>query len=151
MRYLRQFKRLQTLCIKGNPVVSSDDFHSFTISFIPSLVYLDFRMIMEEEVRWIVTTVMNYSAVYSPLIMSIRLCTVYIHWPPTRTHTHTTPTPPTHTHTHTTHTPPTHTEGGGSTHLQRWAEGNRTDWERTEEERGESETSRGEGTTLQGS
>ncbi|XP_064406106.1 dynein regulatory complex subunit 3-like isoform X2 [Halichondria panicea] len=49
VRYLRQFKRLQTLCIKGNPVVSSDNFHSFTISFIPSLVYLDFRMIMEEE------------------------------------------------------------------------------------------------------
>ncbi len=52
MRYLRQFKKLQTLSIKDNPVVTTEDFYLQAISFIPSLVYLDFRIIMEEEVNY---------------------------------------------------------------------------------------------------
>lgn len=48
---MRQFSKLQTLSLKGNPLATNASYHSFVIAYIPSLVYLDFRMIMDEEVQ----------------------------------------------------------------------------------------------------
>lgn len=48
--YLRQFSNLQMLALKGNPISCSESYHSFVITHIPSLVYLDYKRIMEEEV-----------------------------------------------------------------------------------------------------
>ena len=51
VRYLRQFTRLQSLALAGNPLASQEHYQHYVIAFVPSLVYLDFRMVMEEEVR----------------------------------------------------------------------------------------------------
>lgn len=52
VRYLRHFPRLQSLALAGNPLASQEHYVHYVIAFVPSLVYLDFRMVMEEEVRW---------------------------------------------------------------------------------------------------
>lgn len=49
--YLRQFSGLQSLALAGNPLAGEEHYQSYVIAFVPSLVYLDFRMVMEEEVR----------------------------------------------------------------------------------------------------
>ena len=53
VKYLRQFKHLQSLALKGNPLASSEDYEHFVIAYIPSLHYLDFRMILDAEVSWL--------------------------------------------------------------------------------------------------
>lgn len=49
--YLRQFSQLQSLALAGNPLAGEEHYQSYVIAFVPSLVYLDFRMVLEEEVR----------------------------------------------------------------------------------------------------
>ena len=36
--------------MKGNPISLEDDYSLFVVAFIPSLVYLDFRIINEDKV-----------------------------------------------------------------------------------------------------
>lgn len=42
---------LQSLAIKGNPLAQDELYRLATVAFVPSLIYVDFSMIMEEEVR----------------------------------------------------------------------------------------------------
>lgn len=42
---------LQSLAIKGNPLAQDESYRLATVAFVPSLIYVDFSMIMEEEVR----------------------------------------------------------------------------------------------------
>ena len=50
IKYLREFGKLQTLVLKGTPVSLLDIYKSFTVAYIPSLIYLDFDYILEDEV-----------------------------------------------------------------------------------------------------
>lgn len=43
--YLRKFAHLNTLNLNGNPFCKQDEYHSYTIAHLPSLVYLDYRLI----------------------------------------------------------------------------------------------------------
>ncbi len=62
--YLRQMPSLSTLCLKGNdfsPVPPHDEekgeagtfrnYHAVCLAYLPNLVYLDYQMIMLEEVQ----------------------------------------------------------------------------------------------------
>lgn len=49
VEYLRQFKHLQSLALKGNPFASNEHYEHCVIAYIPSLHYLDFRMILDAE------------------------------------------------------------------------------------------------------
>ena len=50
VEYLRQFKHLQSVALKGNPFASNEHYEHYAIAYIPSLHYLDFRMILDAEV-----------------------------------------------------------------------------------------------------
>ena len=39
------------LALKGNPLAEEEDYLMYVIAYIPSLIYVDFRIIREEEVR----------------------------------------------------------------------------------------------------
>lgn len=51
VKLLRPLARLQSLCLAGNPLASEDGYQHFAIAFIPSLVFLDFKMIFTEKVN----------------------------------------------------------------------------------------------------
>ena len=42
---MRRFKNLNTLNLHGNPFCKEQDYHAYTIAHLPSLVYLDYRLI----------------------------------------------------------------------------------------------------------
>ena len=42
---MRRFKHLNTLNLHGNPFCKHQDYHAYTIAHLPSLVYLDYRLI----------------------------------------------------------------------------------------------------------
>jgi hypothetical protein len=48
---LRTVSSLQSLAVKGNPLAQDTIYRQAVIAFIPSLIYIDFSMIMEEEVK----------------------------------------------------------------------------------------------------
>lgn len=43
--YLRRFRRLQSLNIKGNPVCDNRDFRDFVLAFVPQLDFLNYKLI----------------------------------------------------------------------------------------------------------
>jgi len=45
MVYLRQFEKLRTLNMSGNPVCEDENYKLFAIAYLPHLVYLDFRLV----------------------------------------------------------------------------------------------------------
>ncbi len=51
VQYLRKFGKLQTLALKGNPLAEHSDYVSHVVAFIPSVVYIDFRIVTQDEVR----------------------------------------------------------------------------------------------------
>lgn len=54
---------LQSLAIKGNPLAQDTIYRQAVIAFVPSLIYVDFSMIMEEEVYY-----------YSPTVPLVFIC-----------------------------------------------------------------------------
>ena len=50
MEYLRKFGKLQTLAMKGNALALRDDYTFSVVAYIPSLVFIDFRIIRDDEV-----------------------------------------------------------------------------------------------------
>ncbi|XP_014663214.1 PREDICTED: leucine-rich repeat-containing protein 48-like isoform X2 [Priapulus caudatus] len=46
--YLRQFKKLKTVCISGNPMCMNEDYKLFTTAHLPNLDYIDYRAITTE-------------------------------------------------------------------------------------------------------
>lgn len=51
MIYLRKFKNLRTLNLTGNPVCDNEVYAMFIAAYLPNLVYLDFRLVEENNVR----------------------------------------------------------------------------------------------------
>lgn len=51
MIYLRKFKNLRTLSLTGNPVCDNEVYSMFIAAYLPNLVYLDFRLVEENNVR----------------------------------------------------------------------------------------------------
>ena len=47
--YLRKLRNLRTLSIKGNPLCTTEDWKSFTISLLPHLSFLEIHPISAEE------------------------------------------------------------------------------------------------------
>ncbi|CAF0837101.1 unnamed protein product [Adineta ricciae] len=45
IRYLRQFDNLRTFCLRGNPFASKPDYYVFTISHLPQVHFLDYKLI----------------------------------------------------------------------------------------------------------
>ena len=45
LKYLRRFKELNTLNLSGNPMCKLDQYHEYTIAHLPSLIYLDYRLV----------------------------------------------------------------------------------------------------------
>lgn len=45
LKYLRRFKDLNTLNLSGNPICKFEQYNDFTIAHLPSLIYLDYRLI----------------------------------------------------------------------------------------------------------
>lgn len=43
--YLRQFEKLRTLNMSGNPVCADENYKLFSIAYLPHVVYLDFRLV----------------------------------------------------------------------------------------------------------
>lgn len=51
VRAFREYPALQSLTLRGNPLASETGYPGFVMAYVPSLVYLDFCMVMEPEVR----------------------------------------------------------------------------------------------------
>lgn len=51
VRGFRDYPALQSLTLRGNPLASEEGYPSFVMAYIPSLVYLDFCMIIDPEVQ----------------------------------------------------------------------------------------------------
>ena len=49
--YFRKFSKLQTLALMGNFLAKEQDYTLYMIAYIPSLIYIDFRIIRDDEVR----------------------------------------------------------------------------------------------------
>lgn len=49
--YLRQFKKLFTLCLVGNPAFQDDDYTSDITSQFPQLMYLDYKLCRDSTVN----------------------------------------------------------------------------------------------------
>ncbi|CAF4144101.1 unnamed protein product [Rotaria magnacalcarata] len=47
IRYLRRFDNLRTLCLRGNPFASRQDYYVYTISHLPQVHFLDYKLIDE--------------------------------------------------------------------------------------------------------
>lgn len=48
--YLRQFTQLQCLVLRENPLAEDKRYPHYVIAYIPSLIYLDFRLVQEDSV-----------------------------------------------------------------------------------------------------
>ena len=48
--YLRRFKSLQTLNLNGNPICEQEDYKPYISAHMPSIEYLDYRLIDETAV-----------------------------------------------------------------------------------------------------
>ncbi|NXB88155.1 DRC3 protein, partial [Vidua chalybeata] len=51
--YLRRLKSLQTLNLSGNPFCSEEHYRLFVVAHLPSLVYLDFKLVRNSTVRFL--------------------------------------------------------------------------------------------------
>ncbi|NXN77071.1 DRC3 protein, partial [Bombycilla garrulus] len=51
--YLRRLKSLQTLNLSGNPFCSEKHYTFFVVAHLPSLVYLDFKLVRDSTVRFL--------------------------------------------------------------------------------------------------
>ncbi|NWR22462.1 DRC3 protein, partial [Emberiza fucata] len=51
--YLRRLKSLQTLNLSGNPFCSEEHYRLFVVAHLPSLVYLDFKLVRSSTVRFL--------------------------------------------------------------------------------------------------
>ncbi|NWH39292.1 DRC3 protein, partial [Chloropsis hardwickii] len=51
--YLRRLKNLQTLNLSGNPFCSEEHYRLFVVAHLPSLVYLDFKLVRNSTVRFL--------------------------------------------------------------------------------------------------
>ncbi|NXT63561.1 DRC3 protein, partial [Chaetops frenatus] len=51
--YLRRLKSLRTLSLSGNPFCSEEHYRLFVVAHLPSLVYLDFKLVRDSTVRFL--------------------------------------------------------------------------------------------------
>ncbi|NWW30024.1 DRC3 protein, partial [Panurus biarmicus] len=51
--YLRRLKNLRTLNLSGNPFCSKEHYTLFVVAHLPSLVYLDFKLVRHSTVRFL--------------------------------------------------------------------------------------------------
>ncbi|NXR79742.1 DRC3 protein, partial [Pycnonotus jocosus] len=51
--YLRRLKSLRTLNLSGNPFCSKEHYRLFVVAHLPSLVYLDFKLVRHSTVRFL--------------------------------------------------------------------------------------------------
>ncbi|NXA62645.1 DRC3 protein, partial [Mohoua ochrocephala] len=51
--YLRRLKNLRTLNLSGNPFCNREHYTLFVVAHLPSLVYLDFKLVRESTVRFL--------------------------------------------------------------------------------------------------
>ncbi|NXQ20281.1 DRC3 protein, partial [Peucedramus taeniatus] len=51
--YLRRLKSLRTLNLSGNPFCSKEHYRLFVVAHLPSLVYLDFKLVRNSMVRFL--------------------------------------------------------------------------------------------------
>ncbi|NXK64690.1 DRC3 protein, partial [Sylvietta virens] len=51
--YLRRLKNLRTLNLSGNPFCSKEHYTLFVVAHLPSLVYLDFKLVRDSTVRFL--------------------------------------------------------------------------------------------------
>ncbi|UJR22548.1 hypothetical protein I4U23_025597 [Adineta vaga] len=49
IRYLRRFDNLRTLCLRGNPFASKSESFIFTISHLPQINFLDYKLIEDAQ------------------------------------------------------------------------------------------------------
>uniref|UniRef100_A0A8B9IRW9 Dynein regulatory complex subunit 3 n=1 Tax=Amazona collaria TaxID=241587 RepID=A0A8B9IRW9_9PSIT len=49
--YFRRFKHLQTLNLAGNPLCDDERYMLYVVSYVPNLVYLDFKLVRDSTVR----------------------------------------------------------------------------------------------------
>ncbi|VDP82338.1 unnamed protein product, partial [Schistosoma curassoni] len=43
IKYLRQFRHLQSVCLHGNPISKNDDYKLYIHAMLPNLFYLDYQ------------------------------------------------------------------------------------------------------------
>ncbi|NWV82046.1 DRC3 protein, partial [Dasyornis broadbenti] len=51
--YFRRFKNLRTLNLSGNPFCNDEHYTLFVVAHLPSLVYLDFKLVRDSMVRFL--------------------------------------------------------------------------------------------------
>ncbi|NXM48749.1 DRC3 protein, partial [Gymnorhina tibicen] len=51
--YLRRLKKLRTLNLSGNPFCNTEHYTLFVVAHLPSLVYLDFKLVRDSTVRFL--------------------------------------------------------------------------------------------------
>ncbi|NXA94065.1 DRC3 protein, partial [Melanocharis versteri] len=51
--YLRRLKSLRTLNLSGNPLCNKEHYMLFVVAHLPSLVYLDFKLVRDSTVRFL--------------------------------------------------------------------------------------------------
>lgn len=49
--YLRKFKNLRSFNIEGNPCTEDEGYLDYLIAYIPQIIYLQYKMITEEQRR----------------------------------------------------------------------------------------------------
>lgn len=49
--YLRQFKELKTLCLKGNPICEKTEFIPYVLAHLTQIIYLDYRLVDQNLVQ----------------------------------------------------------------------------------------------------
>uniref|UniRef100_A0A8B9F043 Dynein regulatory complex subunit 3 n=1 Tax=Amazona collaria TaxID=241587 RepID=A0A8B9F043_9PSIT len=62
--YFRRFKHLQTLNLAGNPLCDDERYMLYVVSYVPNLVYLDFKLVRDSTVK---EAVLQYQYHIEPL------------------------------------------------------------------------------------
>lgn len=47
---MRRFKNLKTVCLRGNPFCEKEDYLIFALSYLPQIIYLDYRLVDQNMV-----------------------------------------------------------------------------------------------------
>lgn len=51
VEYLRPFSKLQSLTLRGNPLCDDPNYRAYVMAYLPSVIYLDYKILMTTEVR----------------------------------------------------------------------------------------------------
>lgn len=78
--YLRRLKSLQTLNLSGNPFCREEHYRLFVVAHLPSLVYLDFKLVRKSTVRFLHSLIGKSGKSILQSLCFVGVPAIFQHW-----------------------------------------------------------------------